>query len=168
MIREGRAWVFGDNVNTDLIIPGKYLDDYDPTHLASHAMEGIRKDFAARVRPEDVIIAGRNFGCGSSREQAVVALHHAGISLVIAKSFARIFYRNAINLGMLVMTSQTASDSIEDGEIVVVDMDGLHVSTRDGAEKASLEMVPGRAKEILDSGGLIPYIKLKLKNQGRQ
>ena len=166
MIYEGRAWVFGDNVNTDLIIPGKYLDNYDPAHLASHAMEGISKEFAAKVKGEDIIVAGLNFGCGSSREQAVIALKHAGIRLVVAKSFARIFYRNAVNLGMLVISSPNAADSIRDGDTVVVDVDALSLSAKDGKEISRLEAIPRHAREILDSGGLIPYIKRRLRDQG--
>jgi len=165
-MHEGRAWVFGDNVNTDLIIPGKYLDNYDPDHLASHAMEGIRKDFAAHVKVGDIIIAGMNFGCGSSREQAVIALMQSGVSLVIAKSFGRIFYRNAINLGMPVITSPNATDAVRDGEMVVVDLDAQVLSSKDGKERVGLDEIPRRAREILDSGGLIPYIKRRLHGQG--
>ena len=167
MIHEGRAWVFGDNVNTDLIIPGRYLDNYDPAHLASHAMEGVSKEFAASGKGGDIILAGHNFGCGSSREQAVIALKHAGIRLVVARSFARIFYRNAINLGMLVIISPDAADVIRDGDAVVVDIDALNLSARHGRQKANLEEIPLRAREILDSGGLVPYIKRRLRDQGK-
>jgi 3-isopropylmalate dehydratase small subunit len=167
LIHEGRAWVFGDNLNTDLIIPGKYLDNYDPAHLASHAMESIRKEFAANVKAGDIIVAGHNFGCGSSREQAVIALKHAGISLVVAKSFARIFYRNAINLGMPAITSPNATDAIRDGDTVVVDIDALSLSAKGGRERVRLEEIPRHAREILDSGGLVPYIKRRLIEQGK-
>ena len=122
MSARGRVWRFGDDVNTDLIIPGKYLDIYDPAHLAAHAMEGANKEFASGVKKGDIIVAGANFGCGSSREQAVIALKHAGVSAVVAKSFARIFYRNAINLGLPVVTSKEAVDSVRDGEIAVLDL----------------------------------------------
>src|SRR5512137_1916542 len=106
----GRVWKFGDDINTDLIIPGKYLENYDPVHLAAHAMEGASKDFAKNVSKGDIVLAGLNFGCGSSREQAAIALKHAGIAAIIAKSFARIFYRNAINLGLPVLKSEDAFD----------------------------------------------------------
>ncbi len=164
---EGRAWVFGDNVNTDLIIPGKYLDNYDPDHLAAHAMEGIRKDFATNVKAGDIVIAGMNFGCGSSREQAVIALKQSGISVVVAKSFGRIFYRNAINLGMPVITSQNATDAVGDGEMVVVDLDRLVLSPMDGRASSRLDQIPPKAFEILDSGGLVPHIKRMLKDRDK-
>lgn len=162
MKTEGRVWRFGDDVNTDLIIPGRYLDNYEPAHLAAHAMEGVDKDFASKVRKGDVIAAGRNFGCGSSREQAVIALKHAGVQAVLAKSFARIFYRNAINLGLPVIVSPDASDVLVDGETVVLD-DGIpEVVSADGSRMARLEPVPERALEILRSGGLMPHIRKQL------
>ena len=130
-------------------------------------LEGISKDFAANVKSGDIIVAGHNFGCGSSREQAVIALKHAEVGLVVAKSFARIFYRNAINLGMLAITSPDAAEVIRDGDIVVVDIGALSLSAIDGKRRAKLEAIPRRAQEILDSGGLVPYIKHKLKEQGK-
>jgi 3-isopropylmalate dehydratase small subunit len=157
----GRVWKFGDDVNTDLIIPGKYLDSYDFTHLAAHAMEGASKEFAGRVAKGDIIVAGANFGCGSSREQAVVALKHAGVAVVVAKSFARIFYRNSINLGLPVLVSQDAFGVLEDGDEAV--MDGQTLSSRDGKKKAHLEPVPDHLRKILEQGGLVPFIKTRLK-----
>ena len=109
-------WKFGDDVNTDLIIPGRYLSSYDAAHLAKHAMEGLSGAFARDVRPGDIIVAGMQFGCGSSREQAVIALKSAGVSAVVAKSFARIFYRNAVNLGLPVLVSADASETFEDAQ----------------------------------------------------
>jgi 3-isopropylmalate/(R)-2-methylmalate dehydratase small subunit len=162
LISEGRAWKLGDDVNTDMIIPGRYLDRYDPRHLASHALEGAVKDFASRVRSGDVVIAGRNFGCGSSREQAVVALKEAGVSAVVAKSFARIFYRNAINLGLLVVSSDMAAETFEDGDTVTVDLGAKVIRSSDGAKSAPLEEVPERAAAILRAGGLVPYIKARI------
>jgi 3-isopropylmalate dehydratase small subunit len=156
----GRVWKFGDDVNTDLIIPGKYLDNYDSAHLAAHAMEGLTKDFAARVAKGDIIVAGRNFGCGSSREQAVIALKHAGVAAIVAKSFARIFYRNSINLGLLVVVSCDAYDILEDGDEVVMDEHGL--SSQDGKKKAHLEPVPEHLRSILERGGLLPFIKTRM------
>lgn len=162
MTSEGRVWKLGDDVNTDMIIPGRYLDRYDAKHLASHALEGVLKDFASRVRLGDVIMAGRNFGCGSSREQAVIALKEAGVSAVVAKSFARIFYRNAINLGLLVVLSDSAADTFSDGDAVVVDLGAKVVRSSDGAKIATLEEVPERAAAILQAGGLVPYIKSRI------
>jgi len=159
---EGRVWKFGDDVNTDMIIPGRYLDRYDPKHLASHALEGANREFAPNVRPGDVVIAGSNFGCGSSREQAVVALKESGVSAVVAESFSRIFYRNAINLGLPVVTSESAAEMFEDGDFVTFDLRASVVRSRDGVKKASVDDIPDRAAEILKAGGLVPYIKAKL------
>ena len=160
-----RVWKFGDNVNTDLIIPGRYLDNYDPAHLARHAMEGASKDFAARVSTGDIIVAGANFGCGSSREQAVTALRHAGVRAVVAKSFARIFYRNAVNLGLTVIESPDAVDKLHEGDLVTLDGDRASLTAADGSQAARLEPIPPHLKRILDRGGLIPYIKEKLKSR---
>jgi 3-isopropylmalate dehydratase small subunit len=162
---EGRIWMFGDDVNTDLIIPGRYLDSYNPAHLASHAMEGLRKDFASRVNKGDIIVAGSNFGCGSSREQAVIALKHSGISAVVARSFARIFYRNAVNLGLLVVISPDANTVFADGEHASLDLGGLSLSSGVGGKKAAVEQPPEHVLGILRQGGLVPYIKNKLRNE---
>jgi len=157
-----RIWLFGDDVNTDLIIPGRYLDSYDPAHLASHAMEGANKDFAARVSKEDIIVAGRNFGCGSSREQAVIALKRSGVQAIIARSFARIFYRNAINLGLRVIVSGTADSVFKDGDSAVLEVEAGTLASIDGSKMAVLDKIPEHARVILDHGGLIPHIKAKL------
>jgi len=162
LIFEGRAWKLGDNVNTDMIIPGRYLDRYDPKHLAAHALEGACKEFASGVRPGDVVIAGRNFGCGSSREQAVIALKESGVSAVIARSFARIFYRNAVNLGLLVITSSSAADVFEDGDKVSVDMGARVLRSDDGTRVAPVDEIPERAAAVLGAGGLMPYIRSRL------
>lgn len=162
MTSEGRVWKFGDDVNTDMIIPGRYLDRYDPKHLASHALEGVSKEFASTVRPGDVVIAGSNFGCGSSREQAVISLKESGVSAVIARSFARIFYRNAINLGLLVATSKSAADVFGDGDNVTIDMVEGVLRSEDGARAVQVDEMPERAAAILRAGGLIPYIRSKL------
>ena len=159
MSGKARIWLFGDDLNTDLIIPGRYLDSYDPAHLAAHAMEGVNKDFAKEISKGDIIIAGKNFGCGSSREQAVIALKHAGVEAVVAKSFARIFYRNAINLGFPVIVSGTASMVFQDGDSAVLDFDSCTLVSRDGAKVAALEKIPVHVKKIVDAGGLVPYIK---------
>ena len=165
MSARGRIWKFGDDVNTDLIIPGKYLDSYDPAHLAAHAMEGANKEFASGVKKGDIIVAGANFGCGSSREQAVMALKHAGVYAIVAKSFARIFYRNAINLGLPVVTSKDAVSSLRDGEIAVLDLTSSSLTTEDGRETVNFEPIPQHVKKILGSGGLVPYIKAKLRDR---
>jgi len=157
-----RIWLFGDDVNTDLIIPGRYLDSYDPAHLASHAMEGANKDFAAGVREGDIIVAGKNFGCGSSREQAVIALKRSGVQAIIARSFARIFYRNAINLGLRVIVSGTADSVFKDGDSAVLEVEAGTLASLDGSKMAALDKIPEHVKVILDHGGLIPHVKAKL------
>ncbi|OGS42102.1 MAG: hypothetical protein A3K67_03815 [Euryarchaeota archaeon RBG_16_62_10] len=168
MRAEGRVWKFGDDINTDLIIPGKYLDDYDPAHLASHAMEGASKDFARAVSIGDVIVAGRNFGCGSSREQAVIALKHAGVSALVARSFARIFYRNAVNLGLTVVVSENAHEVFKDGDRAVLDFDTSIMASSDGSKTAGLDEMPAHIRIILENGGLIPFLKHKLAARGRE
>ena len=157
-----RIWLFGDDVNTDLIIPGRYLDNYDPAHLASHAMEGASKDFSAGASEGDIIVAGRNFGCGSSREQAVIALKRSGIQAIVARSFARIFYRNAINLGLRVIVSGTADSVFKDGDSAVLEVEAGTLASIDGSKMAALDRIPEHVRVILDHGGLIPHIKAKL------
>lgn len=156
-------WKFGDDVNTDLIIPGKYLDNYDPAHLAAHAMEGASKEFARNVSKGDIIVAGKNFGCGSSREQAVIALKHSGVSAVVARSFARIFYRNAINLGLPALISEEAVDAFNEGDQIHIEDDSA--TSSDGKKTASIEPIPEHILKILDHGGLVPYIKNRLRQE---
>jgi len=159
---EGRIWKLGNDVNTDQIIPGRYLDNYSPSHLASHALEGARKDFAGAVRAGDIVLAGRNFGCGSSREQAVMAIVHSGVRSVVAQSYARIFYRNAVNLGLYPFASEEAYESFEDGEVAVLDLEAGTISSDDGSRVVRLGSIPEKAQEILKYGGLVPYIKATL------
>ncbi len=157
---KGRAWKFGDDVNTDLIIPARYLNTSDPAELALHCMEDVQADFADKVRSGDVIVAGRNFGCGSSREHAPVAIRASGVSCVIAASFARIFFRNAINIGLPIFESDDASKAIEAGDIVEADMtEGV---IRAGGKVYRVERYPGSLREIVASGGLMAYVKRRL------
>ncbi len=158
----GRIWKFGDDVNTDLIIPGKHLDNYDPAHLASHAMEGANREYAKGVREGDVIVAGRNFGCGSSREQAVIALKHSGIGIIVARSFARIFYRNAVNLGLMVVTSSDAYDVLNDGEEIFFNPDSERLIRTSDGKSVRVDSTPLHVKAILDAGGLMPFVKRRL------
>jgi 3-isopropylmalate/(R)-2-methylmalate dehydratase small subunit len=151
-----RVWKFGDNIDTDAIIPGRYLVHYDPRVLASHAFEGTRQDFAAGAREGDVVIAGRNFGCGSSREHAPLALIGAGVSIVIAESFARIFYRNAVNVGILPLVCPEAG-MIPDGADIRIDVDGHIISWED--KRFPIEPVPGFLREIVDAGGLVAFAR---------
>jgi len=150
----GRVWKYGDNVNTDLIIPGRYLRTADSNVFAQHAMEGIDPHFSPRAG--DIIVAGKNFGCGSSREQAALALKYAGIGCVVAKSFARIFFRNAINVG-LPLIEANAVVAVEPGEEVEVDLSAGTVRTRTAVIEG--EQLPKFLLEILEDGGLVEYRK---------
>lgn len=151
-----RVWKFGDDIDTDAIIPGRFLTIYDPAELAKHAFEGTRDEFAKEAREGDVVAGGTNFGCGSSREHAPLALLGAGVRVVVAKSFARIFYRNAVNTGLLPLVCPEA-DTIRDGATVAVDLAGGYIEA-DG-KRLPIEPVPGFMKEIVDAGGLVAYAK---------
>ena len=155
---DGSAHVYGDNVDTDVIIPARYLTSTDPEELAKHAMEDIDPDFVGRVKPGDVIVAGRNFGSGSSREHAPLAIKGAGISCIVATSFARIFYRNAINVGLPIVVCEGASDGAATGDEFRVDLEGgvVENATKDQTFRAS--PLPPFMKEILDAGGLMPWV----------
>ena len=162
MILRGKAWKFGDNIDTDQIFPGAYLTLTDVKEMGRHAMEGVpgREDFAEKVNKGDIIVAGKNFGCGSSREQAPIAIKGSGISAVIAKSFARIFYRNAVNIGLPILECKDA-DRIEDGDILEIDLEkGMikNLSTNKILEATPLTSLEF---EIMKAGGLIRYLKRK-------
>jgi 3-isopropylmalate/(R)-2-methylmalate dehydratase small subunit len=151
-----RAWKFGDNIDTDAIIPGRFLTINNPDELAQHAFEGTRDEFAKKVKEGDVVVGGRNFGCGSSREHAPLALLGSGVRVVIAQSFARIFFRNSINVGVLPVVCRDA-DKIADGT-------KIRLNTRDGYIEADgrryvVEPVPEFMQGIIDAGGLVPYAK---------
>jgi len=159
---EGKAIKYGDNVDTDVIIPARFLNTSDPKELASHCMEDIDKDFKNKVKPGDIMIAGYNFGCGSSREHAPIAIKESGISCVIAKSFARIFYRNAINIGLPILECPDAASAIEDGDMVSVDLEtGIIRDITKGIEFKS-QPFPEFIKKIIECGGLINYVKEKV------
>ena len=149
-----RVWKFGDDVDTDAIIPGRFLTIYDPEELARHVFEGTRDEFAVQVEPGDVIVAGRNFGCGSSREHAPLALKGAGVTMVIARSFARIFYRNAVNTGVLPLICEQA-DAIEEGSAIHVDLKEGMIEA--GGVRYSIEPVPGFFQAIVEAGGLVAW-----------
>ena len=151
-----RVWKFGDDIDTDAIIPGRFLTIYDPAELAKHAFEGTRDEFAGSVRDGDIVVGGANFGCGSSREHAPLALLGAGVRVVVAESFARIFYRNAVNTGLLPLIS-AGTDSIRDGDAVTVNIAGGYIDVN--GERLPVEPVPGFMKEIVDAGGLVAYAK---------
>ena len=157
MILRGHVWTFGDHVDTDVIIPARYLDTTDPYELAAHCMEGLDAEFVSKLKPGDMIVAGENFGCGSSREQAPVAIKHAGIACVIAKSFARIFFRNAINIGLPILVSSGAVEHAQPGDELEVDLSSgtIHNLSRKTTDQA--EPFPDFLQEIISAGGLINY-----------
>lgn len=161
---KGRAWVFGDNVDTDAIIPARYLNTSDQAELARHVMEDIDPGFASRVRPGDIIVAGRNFGCGSSREHAPLAIRASGISCVIARSFARIFYRNSINTGLFIVESEEIPDLVQEGDELEINAEaGILVNLSRGTVHRIPEQ-PAFVREIIEAGGLLPYVRRRLAN----
>ena len=155
----GKAIKYGDNVDTDVIIPARYLNTIDKKELASHCMEDIDKDFVNKVNEGDIMVAGNNFGCGSSREHAPIAIKESGISLVIARSFARIFYRNAINIGLAILECPEAADAIEEGHSVEADLDlGIIKDMTTGAEFAT-KPFPEFIQKIITNGGLVESVR---------
>jgi len=162
----GKAFKFGDDVNTDAIIPAPYLVTTDPKELGSHAMEGSdQPDFAKRVKPGDVVVAGENFGCGSSREHAPVALAGAGVACVIAKSFARIFFRNAINIGLPLLECPEAADAIAAGDEVEADLASGIIRDLTAGRTFRAEPMPDFMRAIFDAGGLVEFAKLRLRSR---
>ena len=155
MNANGTVHKYGDNVDTDVIIPARYLNTADHKELASHCMEDIDKDFVTKVKDGDIIVGGYNFGCGSSREHAPIAIKAAGISCVIAKTFARIFYRNAINIGLAILECPEASEKISDRDQVSVDFDTGVITNQTKNETYQAEPFPDFIKEIIRSGGLL-------------
>jgi len=158
---KGKAWVVGDNIDTDQIYPGQYLPLTDIREMAKHALEGIEglEDFSTRVEKGDFVVAGKNFGCGSSREHAPVCLREVGVAIVIAVSFARIYYRNTINIGYPVLECEGITGEVRDGDLLDIDpATGIIKNERTGA---SIQAIPmsGLEKEISDAGGLLEYIK---------
>ena len=156
---KGKAWKFGDDVNTDLIVPGKYLELVDAYEMAKHAMEGIDPDFPGKVGEGDVVVGGSNFGCGSSREHAAIALKYAGVGAVVAESFARIFYRNAINLGLPALECPGVAEAVSEGDSLEIDLTGGKVVNATTGVELDFVPLPGFMVEVLDEGGLVTYIR---------
>ncbi len=157
-IFNGKVWKYGDNVNTDVIFPGKYTyQKMEPEEMAKHAMEDLDPDFVNKVGEGDILVAGKNFGMGSSREQAAIAIKYAGISVIIAKSFSRIYFRNAINAGMPAIKSTEAVEAIENGDEVTIDMEKGKIITKKG--EFTFSPYPDTVMTILEKGGLINYIR---------
>ena len=159
MIFNGKAIKYGDNVDTDVIIPARYLNTIDKKELASHCMEDIDKNFVNKVELGDIMIAGNNFGCGSSREHAPIAIKDSGISLVIAKSFARIFYRNSINIGLAILECPEAAENISEGDKVEADLDKGIIYNRTTGESFETKPFPEFIQKIITNGGLVESIR---------
>ncbi|NLC27521.1 MAG: 3-isopropylmalate dehydratase small subunit [Campylobacteraceae bacterium] len=159
----GKAWLFGDNIDTDLIIAARYLNTSDAGQLAKHVMEDADPEFVKNFVPGDIIVAGENFGCGSSREHAPIALKAAGVSAIVAKSFARIFYRNAFNTGLPIFELQESSEILK-GEKVQINLENGEVNTN--KKTYHFSAIPPFMQELLEAGGLIPYAKIELE-QGK-
>ena len=162
MLIRGKVWRFGNDVDTDAIIPARYLNTSDPKELAKHVMEDADKDFASKVSAGDFIVAEKNFGCGSSREHAPIAIKAAGIQAVIAKSFARIFYRNAFNIGLPIFESAEASEKVKENDEIEIDADKGIIRNVTTQEEYKANPIPPFMQELIDAGGLIEWTKRKL------
>lgn len=160
---QGKAIKYGDNIDTDVIIPARFLNTSDPKELAQHCMEDLDKEFKNKVKEGDILVVGENFGCGSSREHAPLVIKASGISCIIAKSFARIFYRNAINIGLPILESREAVDGIEEGDIVSVDVDNGIIRNVTKGTEFKAQPFPEFIKEIMKYGGLINYVREKVR-----
>ncbi len=162
----GKAWKFGDDVDTDAIIPARYLNTSDPKVLAAHCMEDADPQFAGKVKSGDMLVAGKNFGCGSSREHAPIAIKAAGLSCVIAHSFARIFYRNAFNMGLPILECPEAVESLSTGDEVEVDLDRGVITNHTKNQTYQAQPVPPFMQKLLQAGGLMAYVQEQMKQEG--
>ena len=158
-VLEGKVWRYGVNIDTDVIIPARYLNTFDPKELAKHCMVDIDKDFAQKVRPGDIMVGGKNFGCGSSREHAPVAIKACGVPVIIAASFARIFYRNGINVGLPLMEIGDNVERIHAGDKLSVDLSSGKIRDLTTGETFQAPPLPGFIQDIAKAGGLIQYVK---------
>ncbi|WP_301960043.1 3-isopropylmalate dehydratase small subunit [uncultured Dialister sp.] len=158
-VLEGKVWRYGDNIDTDVIIPARYLNTFDPKELAKHCMVDIDKDFAQKVKPGDIMVGGKNFGCGSSREHAPVAIKACGVPVIIAASFARIFYRNGINVGLPLMEIGDNVERIHAGDKLSVDLSSGKIRDITTGETFQATPLPGFIQDIAKAGELIQYIK---------
>lgn len=159
MKAEGKIIKFGDNIDTDVIIPARYLNTSDPKELAAHCMEDIDKDFAEKIKAGDIMVGGANFGCGSSREHAPIAIKESGISCVIAKSFARIFFRNSINIGLPILECPEAAENIANGDDVEIDFDSGTITDKTTGKSYQAAAFPEFMQKIINAGGLLAYIR---------
>ncbi len=165
MIIEGIVVRFGDNVDTDVIIPARYLTSTDPLELARHCMEDLDPSFTERAGEDTVIVAGKNFGCGSSREHAPLAIKGAGVRAVIAASFARIFYRNALNIGLPILESEDAARALKEGHRISIDLENGTIKDGTSGEVFTAQTFPPLLKNVIRKGGLLPYIKERLETE---
>lgn len=166
MKANGRVFKYGDNVDTDAIVPARCLNTSDPGELASHCMEDLDPRFITAVRPGDVIVAGRNFGCGSSREHAPIAIKAAGVSCVIAAGFARIFYRNSVNIGLPILECPEAAEAIEAGDRLSLDFDSGEIVDETKGKRFRAAAFPPFMRRIMEAGGLTGYVRAQLSGSG--
>lgn len=162
MLLRGKVWKFGDDIDTDAIIPARYLNTSEPLELAKHVMEDADREFPSKVRQGDIIVAGKNFGCGSSREHAPIAIKAAGIQAVIAKSFARIFYRNAFNIGLPIFESVEAAEDIREGDEIEIDADTGIIKNLTKGREYKAKPIPPFMQELIGAGGLIEWVKKRI------
>lgn len=165
MIVQGRVWMLGDNIDTDQLAPGRYLSLTDPKELATHCLEGLRPEFAKEAKPGDIVVAGDNFGCGSSREHAPIALKSLGISCLVSASFARIFFRNCINLGLPALTSPEAAAAISDGDQVRIDLDSGRIENLTRGDVFQSPPLPEFLTEIIQAGGMTQYVQREMQQR---
>lgn len=158
---KGNAWKIGDDIDTDQIIPAQYLSSSDPEQLANHCLEVVIPQFAQKIKPGDIVVAGKNFGCGSSREHAPLALKAAGISCIIARSFARIFFRNSFNMGLPILECPEAVESTEQGDMLEVNLDTGEIRNQTKGKEFKAQGIPPFMQELIDAGGLMNYVKKK-------
>lgn len=163
MIAKGKAIKYGDNVDTDVIIPARYLNSSEPAELAAHCMEDIDAEFVNKVEKGDIIIASKNFGCGSSREHAPIAIKASGISCVVAKTFARIFYRNSINIGLPILECEELYDESDEGDKIEVDFDAGEIRNMTKGKTFKTQPFPEFMQEIIENDGLVGYIQKNMK-----
>jgi 3-isopropylmalate/(R)-2-methylmalate dehydratase small subunit len=163
----GKVFKYGDDVNTDVIIPARYMNTHDPKHLAAHCMEDIDKDFVTNMKPGDVIVAGKNFGCGSSREHAPISIKYAGVGCVIAKTFARIFYRNCINMGLPIMECPEAAAELQAGDEIEISFDEGTITNKSNGKVYKAHPFPPFMKSLIEAGGLMNYAKKKLAEKNK-
>lgn len=158
---EGKVWRYGDNIDTDVIIPARYLNSFDPAELASHCMVDIDESFAGNVKAGDIMVGGKNFGCGSSREHAPIAIKASGVPVIIAADFARIFYRNGINIGLPLLEIGDAVEKIKADDVLRIDTAAGRIENLTTGDVFQAQPLPGFVQEIAKAGGLINYIKEK-------